>query len=157
MPYKDPVAAKACRDRHRNRKALYDAAWYQENRAKKDGQTKRFNARNPERRREYVRSYKDRCKRACFDHYGWACTCCGLAILEFLSIDHIGGGGTQHRKALKGRSIFAWLVKHGLPEGFRVLCFNCNLARGFYGYCPHESAHLAIQDKESARWRKVTI
>jgi hypothetical protein len=23
-------------------------------------------------------------------------------------------------------------------KGYRVLCHNCNLARGFYGYCPHE-------------------
>ncbi len=27
--------------------------------------------------------------------------------------------------------------------GFRVLCFNCNLARGFYGVCPHEAPDAA--------------
>lgn len=72
------------------------------------------------------------------------CACCGEDVYEFLSIDHIGGGGNAHRKALKrgGYSFYYWLKKNGYPPGFRVLCYNCNLARGFYGYCPHEKKKL---------------
>jgi hypothetical protein len=30
------------------------------------------------------------------------------------------------------------LAKHGYPDTFQLLCHNCNLARGFYGTCPHQ-------------------
>ena len=76
-------------------------------------------------------------------HYGGdppRCACCGEMLLEFLSIDHIFGGGYQHRKklGLNGSSLYHWLIKNKFPEGYRVLCFNCNMSLGFYGYCPHE-------------------
>lgn len=65
------------------------------------------------------------------------CVCCGDQHIEFLAIDHIGGGGGAHRKALKGASINLWLRNNGYPDGFRVLCHNCNWAVQF-GPCPHE-------------------
>ena len=67
-----------------------------------------------------------------------ACACCRETTLEFLSIDHVNGGGRKHREELKQRSIYAWLKKEGYPEGYQVLCHNCNQAKGFYGECPHE-------------------
>lgn len=51
-------------------------------------------------------------------------------------IDHINGGGTKHRKQI-GSHIYNWIKNNEFPEGFQVLCFNCNLAKGFYGVCPH--------------------
>lgn len=57
-----------------------------------------------------------------------------------MAIDHTQGGGKRHRAKLKtegGRGFYHWLIKNGFPEGFRVLCHNCNNALGFYGYCPH--------------------
>ena len=67
------------------------------------------------------------------------CNCCGENIIEFLGIDHVNGGGRQHRKQLKISSIYTWLRKNNYPEGFQVLCHNCNMAKGFYGKCPHEN------------------
>jgi hypothetical protein len=44
------------------------------------------------------------------------------------------------------KTIYRWLISSGFPEGFRVLCHNCNQAIGLYGFCPHqqhqETAHL---------------
>lgn len=74
-------------------------------------------------------------------HYGGdppRCACCGVREIEFLSLDHVNGGGRQHRKSIKIRW-WEWLLRHGLPEGFRVLCHNCNQSIGIYGYCPHDS------------------
>jgi hypothetical protein len=67
------------------------------------------------------------------------CKCCKTDILEFLSIDHINGGGIQHRKLIggNGAGFYRWLIKNNFPEGFRVLCMNCNHALGRCGYCPH--------------------
>lgn len=63
------------------------------------------------------------------------CACCGETILEFLSLDHIHGGGNKHKREV--RHVYIWIVRHNFPEGFRVLCHNCNQSLGAYGYCPH--------------------
>jgi hypothetical protein len=77
---------------------------------------------------------------AVLSHYSGGeikCACCGETNLEFLTIDHINGGGSKFRKSKPGTSIYYWLKKSGFPEGHRVLCQNCNAALGHYGYCPH--------------------
>lgn len=72
-------------------------------------------------------------------HYGATCKCCGDTTQEFLALDHINGGGNKHRKEIGkyGNHIYQWIIKNNFPEGFRVLCHNCNMSLGFYGYCPH--------------------
>jgi hypothetical protein len=75
-------------------------------------------------------------------HYGGECACCGITNLKVLSIDHINGGGLAHLRLLKingGVGFYSWLKKNGYPTGYRVLCMNCNQAKGIYGHCPHES------------------
>lgn len=73
--------------------------------------------------------------------YGGKCSCCGTKELEFLSVDHVHGGGNKHRKKIgyyaSGQGFYKWLIRKKFPKRFRVLCHNCNLSRGFYGYCPH--------------------
>lgn len=83
---------------------------------------------------------RDRLSRlAALNHYGGKCACCGETTYEFLAIDHINGGGNEHRKAIGvGRHIIRWLIKNNYPEGFQVLCHNCNVAKGFHGECPHK-------------------
>lgn len=78
---------------------------------------------------------KDRIK--CLTKYGGVCACCKEGRYEFLAIDHINGGGNKHRKEIGGKLV-RWLKKNNYPEGFRVLCHNCNHSRGMYGYCPHK-------------------
>jgi len=76
-------------------------------------------------------------------HYGGRppkCACCGEQRLEFLVIDHIEGGGHRHRETVKktGVGFYWWIKRNGFPTGLRVLCHNCNMSRGCYGYCPHD-------------------
>lgn len=66
------------------------------------------------------------------------CRCCGESTYAFLSLDHINGGGTQHRKNLGSKYILSDLIGRGFPSGYQVLCHNCNQAKGFYGKCPHQ-------------------
>ena len=96
--------------------------------------------KNLEHNRKYQTNYKRRRRQTVYDHYGGKCACCGETRFEFLSIDHKDGGGTQHRlrENIRGASVIDWLLTHGLPDGFQVLCHNCNQAKGFYGACPHE-------------------
>jgi hypothetical protein len=46
-----------------------------------------------------------------------------------LVLDHIDGGGTAHKKELKkvSSAYYRWVIKEGYPDGFRVLCHNCNI------------------------------
>lgn len=74
-----------------------------------------------------------------FEHYGGQrCSCCGETRYEFLAFDHINGNGRKHRKETRNMRIALWLKQNNYPAGFRVLCHNCNMAKGRYGYCPHE-------------------
>lgn len=80
-----------------------------------------------------------RLKAFIFDHYGSSCSCCGEATPEFLTIDHINGGGHKHRKGMASNNLYLWLIRNGMPEGFRTLCFNCNCGRSINGgICPHQ-------------------
>lgn len=75
--------------------------------------------------------------------YGGKCDCCGIDNYEFMAIDHIYGNGNKHRKDNKiggGQQFYRWLKKQNYPSGFRVLCHNCNMSYGLYGYCPHQNS-----------------
>lgn len=81
-----------------------------------------------------------------FSHYGSACACCGESNLVFLALDHIHGGGSAHRRTLGkyGHAFYRWLIEQGLPEGYQVLCHNCNWAKA-QGGCPHEISALVTR------------
>jgi hypothetical protein len=70
--------------------------------------------------------------------------------MEFLSIDHVDGGGYQHRKQLKDDGLYRWLKRNKYPTGFQVLCMNCNVAKGHFGQCPHETERAAKAEVETA-------
>ena len=88
-----------------------------------------------------------------FSYYGNKCECCGESNTLFLTIDHIDGGGSKHRREIKtsgGIGFYRWLIKNNFPEGFRVLCFNCNCGRSRNGgTCPHEESPAVIEHMPS--------
>jgi hypothetical protein len=99
---------------------------------------------NPQPMREKANAAKRALRATVLAHYGnGSCSCCGETHVEFLALDHSNGGGRQHRAAIGRRSgseFYRWIVQNDFPDGYRVLCHNCNMARGAYGYCPHEAA-----------------
>jgi hypothetical protein len=81
-------------------------------------------------------------RREVINALGGKCACCGEMEFQFLAIDHIHGGGSKEKAALKKRgtgSFFPAYVKSlGCPKDkYRVLCHNCNQSLGHYGNCPH--------------------
>lgn len=87
-----------------------------------------------------------------FQHYsnGFVkCDCCGEPDERFLTVEHENNDGAKHRKTIG--DIYAWLIRNKFPKGFRILCFNCNCAKGIYGECPHilESPERKIIDDEA--------
>lgn len=107
---------------------------------------------------EHLKSQRDAAKQRtkqlrieAIEHYcngSIKCQCpkCDVTDIRFLTIDHINGDGNTHRRDLSkskksnpGSSrIYSWLKQHNYPDGFQILCFNCNCAKGIFGICPHE-------------------
>lgn len=94
--------------------------------------------RNREKRLFGMRQYIIKLKDFVYKMYGDKCDCCGETNREFFAIDHINGGGTEERRKLGTRGILIMASKEGFQkEKYRLLCHNCNMSLGFFGYCPH--------------------
>lgn len=66
------------------------------------------------------------------------CMRCGFDDLRALCIDHVYHNGAEHRATLTGQNgrraamgstIYIWLKKNHYPDGFQVLCANCNMIK----------------------------
>lgn len=80
----------------------------------------------------------DQLRTEVFAAYGGSCNCCNLRTPEFLTIDHINGGGRKHQADIgSGIDFYRWLTKSRFPMGFQILCWNCNCAKGQHKNCPH--------------------
>lgn len=109
---------------------------------------------NMERRRMYQSTrakknkiYTQKIKNEVLSHYSSndipICACCGEKELLFLTLDHINGNGSQERKKVGGGwSLYLFLRKNNYPNGYQVLCWNCNSGRALNGgICPHKKTN----------------
>lgn len=103
---------------------------------------KKYYQQHREKIRAQDKARNLRIKFQVIEHYGGKCVCCGENIPAFLTIDHIVGGGNKHREKIgvtSGTAFRYWLIKNNFPDGFQVLCFNCNCGRSVNnGICPHK-------------------
>jgi hypothetical protein len=89
--------------------------------------------------RESGKRVRERNRTELLAAYGGKCACprCPETNDAFLTLEHIGGGGREHRKAV-GSHTYADLRRRGWPqEGYTLLCWNCNSGSRFTGVCPH--------------------
>lgn len=123
--------------------------YYQLNKDRINKRLREYRRENKERTlkqaTESRKRWKKKLKKDVFDYYGGKCVCCGEDKIEFLTIDHINGGGAEHRKRVTGKRVggivfYLWLRKNKYPNDppLQLLCWNCNCSKGYYGYCPHE-------------------
>lgn len=87
---------------------------------------------------------KERLRKLVLEHYGGSppkCACCGETEIRFLTVDHINPTHKPDRKGKRKRGVnYGWIVKNDFPEGFQILCFNCNCGRYYNGgICPHKN------------------
>lgn len=57
---------------------------------------------------------------------GYQCSLCPCCDPDVMEIDHVDGGGNEHRREIGQSALYAWLKSNGFPAGFRVLCPTCN-------------------------------
>lgn len=85
--------------------------------------------------------YREAIRTGIIEAYGGRCACpgCDVSIPKFLCLDHVNGGGRQHRKRVgSGVTIYIEVRNKGYPKDkYRLLCWNCNHCYGHYGSCPH--------------------
>lgn len=101
---------------------------------------KKYREEHADELRERKREYRRQLRLEGIQAYGGKCSCCGESQIEFLTLEHVHGRDTDDTTGGKGGEK-AWmrLKKNGWPkDGFTILCFNCNCAKGIYGICPHQ-------------------
>lgn len=109
----------------------------------KQAQSKRRRA-NAEWQRDLRRDAREQV----LDHYGRSCACCGETTSLFLTIDHVNDDGAAHRRSIGRFSLPMWIVENGFPEGFQILCYNCNCGRYRNGgVCPHKSGVPILEER----------
>lgn len=108
-----------------------------------------YYARNPGIRKEYGDAWRQanqgkyseynkksnlKLKRQIMNAYGGRCACCGETELVFLTM--AADKGSPWGQA--GSATYRWLRDNEFPEGFQVLCANCNCGKQWNGgVCPH--------------------
>ena len=135
--------------REYNRK--YNREWKLNHPKECKEQKKRYREKHTYEIKEREKKYRHGLKTQCLIHYGGnppRCVCCGETHIEFLTIDHINGGGNKHRRKIRnkvrgctpgGHGFYLWLKRHNYPKGFQVLCFNCNIGKHINNnVCPHK-------------------
>jgi len=142
------------REKHKSQIKLASKKYYEKikanpiTREEAKRKAKKYRVDNIEKDREKVRRYyyshheamktrskprQDAIKLKVLTHYGngkTACIRCGFDDLRALSLDHINGGGYQHRKQVgSGIHLYNWIIKNEFPEGFQTLCMNCQFIK----------------------------
>lgn len=116
---------------HREKSLKAMKEYYERNKEKIKKRRKEYREKTRTHYRELGRKRWHMLRMKALIHYGGdppKCACCGESHIKFLTIDHIGGNGNKHRRNVVGR-IEGWLAKNNYPEGFQVLCMNCNFAK----------------------------
>ena len=151
------LRAKAHRDRPENKLREKKRSQLPERKAKK----KKYLDEN---RLNVLREYSKRLSNSNIP----CCACCREDFhIDFLALDHIAGRRQMDSESeliklgysskLKGSSLIKWIRENNFPDGFQILCQNCNFAKGMKGnnnICPHEKARkeeaFAMMEEQSS-------
>lgn len=140
-PERVKAAMERWKQRHPGKAARAAAVWFKANR-------ERALATGRRQHREL--------KVAAYAAYGgFQCACCGEETEAFLSLDHVNNDGAEHRRTTDRRNLYRWLRDNGYPDGFQVLCMNCNFGKARNGgICPHQVSEgsTTIPKGSRAKW-----
>jgi hypothetical protein len=115
--------------------------WYENHKKEIIARASKWAKEHSEKNKQTKLKYRKKRKLKILNYYSngtLRCACCSENRIEFLTIDHVKGDGAKHRRQIGSGSLYVWLIKNNYPDGFRVLCFNCNSSYGLFGYCPHQ-------------------
>ena len=97
---------------------------------------------NKERRDKIRKAKYGVIKRAVIRYYTrdeFKCACCNEDQYDFFTVDHINNDCKEHRiNEPSAGMIYNYLYKNGFPEGYQILCWNCNSSKNKNGLCIHQ-------------------
>lgn len=124
--------------RCRNCINYFSKGWYAKNKERAKYMAKKYRLSHMGQQRKTQRNVRLRNRKLVLEHYGNKCACCGENKYEFLAIDHINGGGRKEQTLYGGSGgVYRSIIRNNFPNIYQILCHNCNMAKGFYGKCPH--------------------
>lgn len=122
-------------------------------------QRNRYANSDKSRQREQAQSARRERRQRILKYYGGVCICCGESELIFLAMDHINGGGNEHRRQIgnnpgnrcgsSSTQFYKWIENNDFPDFLQILCHNCNMGKHLNGgICPHKG-HVKLSSNES--------
>jgi hypothetical protein len=118
---------------------LINKRYYEKNKEHYHKYSKEYWRNNYDIIKKKIRNYRINLRHEVFQHYSpeLKCQCCGESHFEFLTLDHIHGNGHLEQKEHK-KDMILWVKQHNYPEGYQVLCMNCNFSKRTYDkqFCP---------------------
>ena len=104
--------------------------------------SKEWRKRNLERANATQSARITRRRLAVIAGYGGKCICCGESDEVFLTVEHVNGGGRQHRKGRCSDWLYKLILDGNFPPEYTILCMNCNWATRKGKPCPHKTRTL---------------
>lgn len=148
MAYKDKEKQKEYNKKWREENPEYKKEWRKNNKDKEKEYRRRswdknkekeyaYRKENSDKVKEWSKKYSQRLKYKVLSHYSKKedieCGECGFFDVRALHIDHINNNGSEERKRLSNglrtcgsTKFYRFLIKNNFPEGYQVLCANCN-------------------------------
>lgn len=135
------------------RRREYERQYYLQHRDEANEANRRSYQRYRPRKLAKQREYRQRAKLEALTHYSIVeypiCALCGITDMDILCLDHINNDGSKQRAERGdplGKNLYYYLKKKGFPDGFQVLCFNCNMKKRMMR--GKENAYSCAKDKE---------
>lgn len=85
--------------------------------------------KDPREYRNYKNEQRHRLRCETILQLGSQCIRCGFDDRRALCIDHINGGGREHRKKVGGAHYFREILRD--LSSYQLLCANCNMIKAF--------------------------
>lgn len=123
--------------RNRERIAIYNKFYYQEHKEEILSHNKAYHQEHRAEKSAYYKARNKKLTQEVLGHYSNGtpiCAHCGETDLVVLCIDHINNDGAEQRRKMgwgrgAGNVLYYWLVANKFPEGYQVLCYNCNIRK----------------------------
>lgn len=134
--------------KHRESERLRLRQWQDANREHVNEYMREYRKRDPEKLKLQRKIRRINLKQETLSYYSNenipSCVVCAEARIDCLSIDHINGGGYQHRMGESGigNNLYEWLKSNNWPTGFQTLCMNCQFIKRMAN---GENGHYVVQ------------
>jgi len=128
---------------NRDHRLAQNRAYYAANRDHRLAQRRAYRAANRDSELAWQSLHRAFVKAFVFAWYSlgeFRCACCGEDDYRALTLDHVVPLRNHRRR---GRGV-TWkqVYRDGFPDGFQVLCANCNLMKHDNDHCPHQDDPL---------------